>query len=280
MAARIAAEAADCPSDRISIVDCGAIAPDLIGAELFGHERGAFTGAHAERDGAVARADGGVLFLDEIGELPREIQTYFLRLLQDGSYRRIGGASRRTSRFRLVAATNRDLAAEVAQGRFREDLYHRIAAVTVTLPRLTDRPEDILPLAEHFLAQACGREITLDPAVRDHLLARDFPGNVRELAQLCQRLAISLVGETARIGDLARAAPECREMPATRTGALHATIAAVVEQGATLAEIKSRAADAAIRHALTLADGSTQVAAKRLGVTARALQLRAKATNT
>lgn len=278
VAAKVAIAAADCASDCISIVDCGAVSRDLIGSELFGHERGAFTGAHSERVGAVAVADGGILFLDEIGELPLDIQPYFLRLLQDGTYRRLGGTKLKSSRFRLIAATNRDLAAMVDAGRFREDLYHRIAATTINLPCLADRPDDILPLATHFLTQA-GGPLTLDPAVSDHLMTREYPGNIRELRQICQRLATNAVGGSVRIGDLVRALPDCIEHTSMPPRTITSAVAAAVDGGASLAQIKSLAAEAAILHALSLSDGSTNLAAKRLDVTPRALQLRARSSS-
>src|SRR4051812_45326595 len=166
-------------------VDCAAIPANLMESELFGHERGAFTGASTARRGLVEEADGGTFFLDEIAELETSVQTKLLRLLQDHEFRRVGGNKMLKADLRVVAATNRDLEAEVAAGRFREDLFHRLNVVRVRLPSLRERPEDIAPLTDHFLErfrQESGRAILrLSPAVRDRLAAHAWPGNVREL---------------------------------------------------------------------------------------------------
>jgi transcriptional regulator with GAF, ATPase, and Fis domain len=138
------------------------------------------------RDGAFALADRGTLFLDEVGELPNELQAELLRVVQEGTYKRVGSNAWRTTRFRLVCATNRDLAAEQAAGRFRRDFYYRIAAATLRLPPLRERTADILPLFHHFLAELApaGTSPALDPVVRELVLRRDYPGNVRDLRQL------------------------------------------------------------------------------------------------
>jgi DNA-binding NtrC family response regulator len=136
------------------ILDCSTLTPELSGSEFFGHERGAFTGAVTERHGAFALANGGTLFLDEIGELPLSLQAQLLRVVQERTYKRVGGNTWRRSEFRLVCATNRDLWDLVRQGEFRADLYYRIAGFVTQLPPLRERHEDIIPLAEHFLRQA------------------------------------------------------------------------------------------------------------------------------
>ena len=166
---------------ELIIVDCTTLIPELSGSELFGHERGAFTGANAARDGAFALADGGTLFLDEIGELAPRLQAQFLRSIQERRYKRVGGNEWRSSNFRLICATNRDLAAEVAQGRFRSDLYYRIAGCSIALPPLRERSEDILPLCRHFLCEILGRAEPpdIDPAVEIILLDRGFPCGFR-----------------------------------------------------------------------------------------------------
>ena len=135
------------------ILDCAAITPELSGSEFFGHERGAFTGAVNARDGAFALANGGTLFLDEVGELPLTLQAQLLRVVQEHQFKRVGSNTWQRTEFRLVCATNRDLLAGVAEGRFRGDLYHRIAGWVCHVPPLRDRPEDILPLTTHFLSQ-------------------------------------------------------------------------------------------------------------------------------
>jgi len=181
-------------SGPILRVNCGAIPPDLIDSELFGHERGSFTGAAATRNGWFERADGGTLFLDEIGELPLAAQVRMLRVLQDGSFERVGGHTPITVDVRLVAATNADLPALIAQGKFREDLWYRINVFPIHLPPLRQRPADIPAFAAHFAARA-GRRLggrALTPTPRDVALlsAYPWPGNVRELAAVIERAVI------------------------------------------------------------------------------------------
>jgi transcriptional regulator with GAF, ATPase, and Fis domain len=171
-------------------VDCTTIVEELSGSELFGHERGAFTGAVAARDGAFAVADAGTLFLDEVGELQPALQAQLLRVLQEHTYRRVGSNVWRKTDFRLVGATNRDLQQEMLQGRFRSDLYFRMASWTIRLPPLRERAEDILPLARHFLRQASENHTPpqLDRRVEHYLRSRPYPGNVRDLRNLVMRL--------------------------------------------------------------------------------------------
>ncbi len=167
------------------VVNCGAIPRDLVASELFGHKRGAFTGAVDTRKGAFENADGGTLFLDEIGELPIDLQPVLLRALETGEVRPVGGEPRHV-RVRVVAATNRDLGEEVKAGRFREDLYYRLAVVRVHVPPLRDRVEDVEPLARRFAA-AIGAVLPDD--VVEKLKARPYPGNVRELRNVVQAWA-------------------------------------------------------------------------------------------
>jgi DNA-binding NtrC family response regulator len=163
------------------VFDCGAVPPNLVESELFGHERGSFTGAHSDHPGAFERAQGGVLFLDEIGELPLELQPRLLRVLDDHSVRRVGGTGERRVDVRVVAATNRDLGALVAAKHFRQDLYFRLAAAIVQLPPLRDRLED-LPLLVPRLMHDLGRgDWLVPPATLDALRGHSWPGNVREL---------------------------------------------------------------------------------------------------
>jgi DNA-binding NtrC family response regulator len=180
-------------------VNCGAIAPGLIDSELFGHERGSFTGALAERRGWFERADRGTLFLDEIGELPAEAQVRLLRVLQDHTLERVGGHRSIPVDVRIVAATHRDLQALIAEGRFREDLWYRIAVFPIHLAPLRERSEDIPALANHFALRASTRFGTPPrlPAPEDlELLARyPWPGNVRELIAVVERAVILGNGE-------------------------------------------------------------------------------------
>jgi DNA-binding NtrC family response regulator len=168
------------------VFDCGATSPTLIASELFGHERGAFTGADAVRRGVIEEAEGGTLFLDEIGELALETQTMLLRVLERKRTRRIGGAAELTHDIRIVAATNRNLVEEVRAHRFREDLYFRLAVAKVRLPPLRDRPEDIVILAQRFATEL---GVPLPPQGIALLVKHDWPGNVRELRHAVESLA-------------------------------------------------------------------------------------------
>ncbi|KAB2924724.1 MAG: sigma-54-dependent Fis family transcriptional regulator, partial [Candidatus Contendobacter sp.] len=179
-------------------VNCAALVETLLESELFGHERGAFTGAHAAKPGKFEQAAEGTLFLDEVGELPPTVQAKLLRVLQEGAFERVGGTRTLETHARIVAATNRDLLAEVAAGRFREDLLYRLAVVTLHVPPLRERREDILPLARHLLARACRRldrsAVTLAPDAEAWLRARDWPGNVRELDNVLARALVHVRG--------------------------------------------------------------------------------------
>jgi DNA-binding NtrC family response regulator len=172
------------------VVDCGSVTHTLIQSELFGHERGAFTGAIAQRKGAFESAHGGTLFLDEIGELPLDVQPMLLRVLEAREFRRVGGNQTLEADVRVIAATSRDLEREVSAGKFREDLYFRLAVVPVQIPPLRARREDIPTLVEHILARTRGAE-GLAPSERtmEWLLQHDWPGNVRELRNLLERAA-------------------------------------------------------------------------------------------
>jgi hydrogenase-4 transcriptional activator len=180
-------------------VNCGAIPPELIDSELFGHEKGSFTGAVGTRRGWFERADEGTLFLDEIGELPLAAQVRLLRVVQEGVFERVGGERSLTVDVRVIAATHRDLAAMVQQGRFREDLWYRIAVFPIVLPPLRDHPEDIAALAEHFARRAAvrfGLPLQL-PSAADLVLLTQYawPGNIRELQAVIDRAAILGIGQ-------------------------------------------------------------------------------------
>jgi transcriptional regulator with GAF, ATPase, and Fis domain len=175
------------------VFDCGAVVPALAESELFGHERGAFTGAVASRVGLFEQADGGTLFLDEIGELPRDLQPKLLRALEKRQIKRVGGTKTIALDVRVIAATNRNLVEEVRQNRFREDLYFRIAAAHVTVPPLRDRKDDLKLLVEHFLSmERPPRSVTEIPdEVWEMLRSHRWPGNVRELRNVVQRLLVT-----------------------------------------------------------------------------------------
>jgi Nif-specific regulatory protein len=188
-------------------INCVALTPTLLESELFGHEKGAFTGATGRKKGKFELADGGTLFLDEIGELPAELQSKLLRVLQEREFERVGGSETVRVDVRLLAATNRDLRAEVGTGRFREDLYYRLNVVQVYLPPLRARPDDIGMLAEHFLARACGEmkrsPLRLSAEALDALRRHPWPGNVRELSNLMERCAVLAPGPEVAAADLA-----------------------------------------------------------------------------
>jgi len=261
------------------VIDCTTIVPTLSGSEFFGHERGAFTGATSARDGAFALADGGTLFLDEVGELPLELQAQLLRVVQEKCYKRVGGNSWQKTEFRLICATNRDLAKEVKKGRFRHDLYYRIAGWECRLPPLRDRNEDILPLARHFMSLLSPHEkpFELEKEVEEFLLNRDYPGNVRDLKQLMTRIIHRHVGKgRITVGNI-----PIEERPAFDSASFHwcdelfeQSIRKAVTIGVGLKEIGRIAEDTAVDIAVQAEEGNLQRAAQRLGVTDRALQLR------
>jgi DNA-binding NtrC family response regulator len=179
-------------------LNCGALPADLIEAELFGAEAGAYTGAQRAREGKFEAADGGTLFLDEIGTLPPAGQVKLLRVLETGRFERLGSNRERQVKVRVVSATNADLPALIRAGQFREDLYYRLNAIELVLPPLADRPDDILPLARHFMPE--GKR--LDAAAERALLAHRWPGNVRELRNTIQRAALLATGTVIGAGDL------------------------------------------------------------------------------
>lgn len=195
-------------------VNCAALPPNLAESELFGHERGAFTGAQALRKGRFELADGGTLFLDEVGELTADVQAKLLRILQDGQFQRVGGTRTLHANVRVVAATNRDLAKEVAKGRFREDLWYRLNVFPITVPPLRQRKEDIPLLAQFFLDRFCqklGREpMEIPRSVAQALQAHTWPGNVRELQNLIEQAILVSNGHLLRLPERLDPAPEAR----------------------------------------------------------------------
>ncbi len=266
-----------CKRDLV-ILDCTTIVLDLSGSELFGHERGAFTGAVASRDGAFALADGGTLFLDEVGELPLGLQAQLLRVVQERTYKRVGSNVWRDTDFRLVCASNRDLLEEEARGRFRRDLYYRIASWVFRLPPLRERLEDILPLARHFIQEfhPDGDPPDLDVPVQEYLCTREYPGNVRDLRNLMQRIVHRHIGcGPITIGDIP--ADERPSIPAVQEDWLDVSFEQVVRRavlgGARLKEIRCAAEEAAKEIAIDLEEGNLQRAALRLAVTDRTLQV-------
>lgn len=187
-------------------INCGAIPKELLESELFGHEKGAFTNALRSRAGRFELADGGTIFLDEIGEMDLSLQVKILRVLQEREFERVGGNVCKEVDVRIVAATNRDLEAEVAAGRFREDLFYRLNVIPLHLPPLRERGGDVLLLSRFFLDRFCLKKerppLSLDPQVRSVFMAYQWPGNVRELENLMERLSILVDGDVVHVDDL------------------------------------------------------------------------------
>ncbi len=270
---------------RFVVVDCTTIVPELSGSEFFGHERGAFTGANSRRDGAFALADGGTLFLDEVGELPVLLQAELLRVVQEKRYKPVGSNTWKTTGFRLICATNRDLEEQVGLRQFRSDLYHRLATWTCKLPALRDRTEDILPLAKHFFSKmgSLGECPKFDPAVAEYLTKREYPGNVRELLQLVRRIACMNAGAgLITCGDI----PEADRPARGDNGrswvddGFEKAIRRAISQGANLDEIRHAAENiaeiVALQQAGQYGNGTVARAAKMLNINRRTLEMHIK----
>jgi two-component system response regulator AtoC len=256
-------------------VNCAAITETLLESEIFGHEKGAFTGATEARRGRFELADGGTLFLDEVGELAPGLQSKLLRVLEERRFERVGGSRTVSVDVRVVAATNRDLALEMQAGRFRKDLYHRLAVFPIRLPPLRERKRDIIPLAEHLLVrigEELGRRgLSLSAAAQSALLARDWPGNVRELRNVLERAAILTEGkqlDAEHLGTFAAGAATPAS-GAPFAGGSAATGAAGTSPPA--AGTLRDAERAAIAAALAATGGHRKQAAERLGIGERTL---------
>ncbi len=248
-------------------VNCAALSETLLESELFGHEKGSFTGAAGKREGRFELADGGTLFLDEIGDVTPALQVKLLRVLQQKEFERVGGTQTLKVDVRVVAATNKDLSVEVKAGKFREDLYYRLNVVSVTLPPLRKRKSDIPALVSHFIEKyndAHGKTVKgLAPGTLNALLSYDWPGNVRELSNVVER-AVVLARENELTSD---------DLPATLRGPRPKDRAAdSLIPGATLHEIEREA----ILRTLEMVDGSTSRAADVLGISVRKIQYRLK----
>ncbi|RMH36825.1 MAG: sigma-54-dependent Fis family transcriptional regulator [Nitrospirae bacterium] len=259
-------------------VNCTAIPQELFESELFGYERGAFTGAYERKPGLCEQAEGGTLFLDEIGDLNLAMQAKLLRVLQERSLKRLGGRDEIEVEFRLIAATNRDLRREVAQGRFREDLFYRLNVVTLELPPLRERAEDILPLA----IQALIRHSTefrkdvrdIDAEARALLERYSYPGNIRELHNIIERGVIFCKGKVLTASDLPHELHEAQQLPVTAlTSEQHPRLRIEMVLGKhTLEDIEQ----AIIEETVRLADFNKSRAAKLLNITRFALDRRLK----
>ncbi len=241
-------------------VNCAAIPESILEAELFGHERGAFTGAVAKREGRFAQAARGTLFLDEIGELSASVQVKLLRVLQEGEYEPVGGRTQRAD-VRVVAATNRDLAAEVAAGRFREDLYYRLNVIAITSPPLRSRPGDVALLVEHFVKVFGQRNnkgpFTVTPAAMEKLAHYAWPGNVRELENTIERAVVLSRGTVLDLADLPKQIAENER----------ARSEIVVSIGTPLEEIERTV----IRETLRATQGDKRLTAQLLGIATRTI---------
>lgn len=258
------------------MLNCAAIAPTLVEATLFGHAKGAFTGAATAHAGYFEEAGAGSLLLDEIGELPLELQAKLLRVLENGEYQRVGETQVRLSQARIIAATNRDLKLEVRNSRFRADLYHRLSVFTISVPPLRELGEDRLHLLEHFKRQIAAQfrqaPFTLNPDAEKRWLAYPFPGNVRELRNITIRLATrhpgqiigpeALAGEFDPTADSAPASPQDREALVAQAMGLISLLGAQFS----LDKLLLRSEDAYIEGARRLAKGNLSQAAKLLGI--------------
>lgn len=233
-------------------VNCGALSLTLIESELFGHERGAFTGAIGRKVGAFEAAADGTLFLDEIGELPVELQPKLLRVLENQEIHRVGGVDVVRARCRIVAATNRRLDEDLSSGRFREDLFHRLHILPVLIAPLRERQEDILPLARHFIGKLSGTTVSLSEAACERLLAHHWPGNVRELRNVIQRALVLRQTPVLEASDITFPPSTLETRVATHTATSKRTLLEVEKQ--------------ALRDELSRNGGNKSDAARALGI--------------
>jgi transcriptional regulator with GAF, ATPase, and Fis domain len=263
---------------KIVILDCTTIVKDLSGSELFGHERGSYTSAVQSREGAFALANGGTLFLDEVGELPLSLQAELLRVMQEGTYKKVGSNAWQKTDFRLIAATNKDLRKLVDEGRFRQDLYFRIADCEFRLPPLRERKDDIPALVDYFFSKlfAVNKRPVVDKLVMEYLVQRNYPGNVRELKQLVQRIALKHVEhKNITIGEVPAEDRKqfcTAEYVHTPAEDMQTIIRKALLTGEDWWKLKDRISETAIQVALDLESNNKQKAADRLGVDVRTVQ--------
>ena len=269
--ARAIHEASERRDKPFLVINCGAIPEALMEAELFGHEKGAFTGAVASRRGIFREAEGGTVLLDEIGELPAALQVKLLRVLQERKVRSVGASAEVAIDVRVLAATNRNVEEDVRTGRFRQDLYYRLNVIRIEVPPLRGRPEDVRPLAEHFLLR-CAAEMNKDvrvfaaDAVRA-LEAYAFPGNVRELENIVERAVALSTGPTLGLGDLPREVSGAASQPTPN-------LVGLPEDGCNLDDVLGEVERRLLLQALERSGGVRTQAAKLLGVTFRSLRYR------
>jgi DNA-binding NtrC family response regulator len=247
-------------------INCAGLSKDFVETELFGHERGAFTGAHATKQGLLDAANGGTLFLDEIGDIDIQVQPKLLKVLEEKRFRRMGDVRERSVDVRLIGATHHDLLAAVAEKRFRADLYYRISTVFITMPALRERREDLVPLVQEFLANLGAPEVEIGLDAKQVLLEHDWPGNLRELKNVLERALLHRSGNVLRAADIQFDSPSM-----TRLAAISATVPAS-PPARTLSEVEREH----IESALLAESGRVEAAARRLGIPRSTLYQRIK----
>jgi DNA-binding NtrC family response regulator len=248
-------------------VNCAAVPATLLASELFGHEKGAFTGASGRRDGRFREAAGGTLFLDEIGDMPLELQAVLLRAIEQRTVTPLGATGEVHVDFRLLAATHRPLEEDVAAGRFRKDLYYRLNVIALAIPPLRERTQDILPLARHFLGKSSDADKRISHAAARALLSYPWPGNTRELANAMERAALLTRTEVILPDNLPPAVRQTCVRPSGTIATFDDAVGAVPTEIQTLAESEMTS----IRKALVMTNGNRTKAAELLGVTRRGL---------
>ncbi|TXT40520.1 MAG: sigma-54 dependent transcription regulator [Comamonadaceae bacterium] len=279
LVARAVHEASPRATKALVPVDCSSLPENLFESELFGHERGAFTGANSARGGLVEAASGGTLFLDEVGDIPLSMQVKLLRLLETGTYRRVGSTEQRHADIRVVSATHRDLDHMVVQGRFREDLYYRLSTFPIHLPALRERRDDVGLLCTALLARvAPQRKLALSDAALQLLQAQNYPGNVRELRNLLERSALLCDGDTLEASHVAQALQSGRRSPTALAapGRLEPEAKTQPTPVATPGALAT-AAQAALRDMAQSHTGSRAELAAQLGISERSLYRKLKA---